>query len=260
MKECPKCKSTNFNRSGKVLEGQQRYKCKDCGVHFSTKKKRNAPSKKLIEEYYRSYEKSNEQLSTILKRRNNYVKVDPITRTTLAKWFDKNYWQSKRETNNDFYRCAVNYSYVEDAGIVSFFKSAGQKFRVRPLKDKVKIQYLFEGNKTNPKLVIDVFAISKIREVEFGEIKCVVEFQFIKHYLRFKNQIRTLTSDVVADLRMFFPKLSDAETRDMAIELSLDEFVQVVFVDTYHWDFIIEIADFMARDMKTWYLSNKSTL
>lgn len=257
MKECPKCKSTNFTRSGKVLEGQQRYKCKDCGVHFSTKKKRNAPSKKLIEEYYRSYEKSNEQLSTILKRRNNYVKVDPITRTTLAKWFDKNYWQSKRETNNDFYRCAVNYNYVEDAGIVSFFKSAGQKFRVRPLKDKVKIQYLFEGNKTNTKLIIDVFTISKIREGEFGKIKCVVDFQFIKHYLSIKNQISTLNSDVVDNLKVFFPRLRDEEARGTTIELGLNRFVKTVFITTYHWDFIIEIADFKARDMKMWYLSDK---
>jgi transposase-like protein len=39
MKECPRCKSTNFRKDGIVKE-KQRYLCKDCNYHFTVKQRR----------------------------------------------------------------------------------------------------------------------------------------------------------------------------------------------------------------------------
>jgi transposase len=38
MKECPRCKSTNFRKDGIVKE-KQRYLCKDCNYHFTVKQR-----------------------------------------------------------------------------------------------------------------------------------------------------------------------------------------------------------------------------
>jgi transposase-like protein len=43
---CPKCSSEQRVKSGKV-KGRQRYKCKDCGCHYSVELKSTAKSKSM---------------------------------------------------------------------------------------------------------------------------------------------------------------------------------------------------------------------
>ena len=38
MKECPRCKSTNFRKDG-IVKQKQRYFCKDCAYHFTVKQR-----------------------------------------------------------------------------------------------------------------------------------------------------------------------------------------------------------------------------
>jgi transposase len=38
MKECPRCKSTNFRKDG-IVNGKQRYLCRDCNYHFTVKQR-----------------------------------------------------------------------------------------------------------------------------------------------------------------------------------------------------------------------------
>jgi transposase len=45
MKECPRCKSTNFRKDGIVKE-KQRYLCKDCDYHFTVKQRGKSASMK----------------------------------------------------------------------------------------------------------------------------------------------------------------------------------------------------------------------
>lgn len=43
---CPKCEASNYNKSG-IVQGRQRYKCKQCGYHFTVQKEG-----KKIDSYY----------------------------------------------------------------------------------------------------------------------------------------------------------------------------------------------------------------
>jgi transposase-like protein len=43
---CPKCSSKERVKSGKV-KGKQRYKCKECGCHYSVELKSTAKSKAI---------------------------------------------------------------------------------------------------------------------------------------------------------------------------------------------------------------------
>ena len=46
LNHCPKCNSTNRTKSG-IIQGRQRYKCKDCGYNFTVQK-----MGKRIDDYY----------------------------------------------------------------------------------------------------------------------------------------------------------------------------------------------------------------
>lgn len=46
VSNCPKCQSEKYNKAG-IVKGRQRYRCKDCGYHFSVDK-----IGKRIDSYY----------------------------------------------------------------------------------------------------------------------------------------------------------------------------------------------------------------
>ena len=162
LSKCPKCNSKDIILSGKVKD-KQRYQCKTCNRFFSTITKSNSISQKKINELYRLYSQNNYSLAKI-------ARLGKISHVTFYKWFRSDYWTTVDISNNIFSKVAENSEYVKD--ILFHFRNVKSVIRVKPLAEKVIIEYIDNEKSTN------LFTLKHIRYKE-GDILCSVTFDIL---------------------------------------------------------------------------------
>lgn len=126
VKNCPKCQSSSFNKAG-VVKDRQRYKCKDCGYHFTVDK-----LGKKIDSYY------------VVKALQLYVegisyreieRILGISHVSVMNWVRS--YRIKRPINQDYHPTYKVLTHSELLELISNKKQlSGAGFVVTELGDK----------------------------------------------------------------------------------------------------------------------------
>lgn len=107
MKICPSCSSENQIKSG-IVNGRQRYKCKDCNYYFTVNKKG-----KKIDDYY-----VNKALQLYLEglTYREIERILGISHVTVLKWVKK--YQIKRPYTTNYH---PSYKILNSSELASYF-------------------------------------------------------------------------------------------------------------------------------------------
>lgn len=107
MKICPSCSSENQIKSG-IVNGRQRYKCKDCNYYFTVSKKG-----KKIDDYY-----VNKALQLYLEglTYREIERILGISHVTVLKWVKK--YQIKRPYTTNYH---PSYKILNSSELASYF-------------------------------------------------------------------------------------------------------------------------------------------
>ncbi len=80
VRTCHKCQSKNIVRNGKNVSGQQRYKCKDCGVT------------RVLDSVQKSRQLDMEQVNQTYQERNSFrstARLFGVSHTSVQRWVKK---------------------------------------------------------------------------------------------------------------------------------------------------------------------------